>query len=103
MPFNKAFYLKSPTSGKKSTSILTIAPPKSNFDIKQIVLVGDYANGQDNGKIEIFLIGDDLNMDYISQLELKIEKLIKRKVCFYLASKFLSDQKHITLFNSNNK
>ena len=28
-------------------------------------------------------------MEYISQLEEKIEKLIKRKVSFYLASKFL--------------
>ena len=68
-------------------------------NVEQIILVGDYANGQDSGKIEIFLIGNDLNMDYISQLESKIEKLIKRKVSFYLASKFLSDQKHITLFN----
>jgi hypothetical protein len=72
-------------------------------NVQQIILVGDYANGQDSGKIEIFLIGKDLNMDYISQLESKIEKLIKRKVSFYLASKFLSDQKHITLFNSNKK
>ena len=72
-------------------------------NVKEIILVGDYANGHDSGKIEIFLIGKDLNMDYISQLESKVEKLIKRKVSFYLASKFLSNQKHITLFNSNNK
>ena len=50
-----------------------------------------------------FLIGKDLNMNYISQLESKIEKLIKRKVSFYLASKFLSDQKNIILFNSDSK
>ena len=36
-------------------------------------------------------------MEYITQLEEKIEKLIKRKVSFYLASKFLSDRKHIIL------
>ena len=29
----------------------------------------------------------------------KIEKLIKRKIIFYLASKFLSTQPHIVLFN----
>jgi len=38
-------------------------------------------------------------MDYIAQLEAKIEKLIKRKISFYLATKFLSDQPSIVLFN----
>ena len=69
--------------------------------VKQIILVGDYAKGNDTGLIEIFLIGHSLNMSYISQLEEKIEKLIKRKVSFYLASKFISDREHIILFNSN--
>ena len=45
------------------------------------------------------LIGEQLNMDYIAQLEEKIEKLIKRKISFYLATKFLSTQPHIVLFN----
>ncbi len=69
--------------------------------VKKIILVGDYAIGNDSGKIEVFLIGELLNMNYINQLEEKIEKLIKRKISFYLASKFLSDQPHIILFNSN--
>ena len=64
-------------------------------DVQQIILVGDYAKGHDSGKIEVFLIGQGLNMEYINQLEEKIEKLIKRKVSFYLASKFLSDQEKI--------
>jgi hypothetical protein len=38
-------------------------------------------------------------MDYIAQLEEKIEKLIKRKISFYLATKFLSSQPYIVLFN----
>ena len=67
--------------------------------VQEIILVGDYVHGNDSGKIEIFLIGEQLNMDYISQLEEKIEKLIKRKISFYLATKFLSDQSHIILFN----
>ena len=69
-------------------------------NVEEIILVGDYANGNDSGRIEIFLVGKDLNMEYISQLESKIEKLIKRKVSFYLASNFFSDQKHITLFTN---
>ena len=72
-------------------------------NIDQIILVGDYARGNDSGLIEVFLIGKNLNMDYISQLESKIEKLIKRKVSFYLASKFISERENIVLFNSNQK
>ena len=71
--------------------------------VNQIILVGDYAKGIDSGLIEVFLIGKKLNMEYISQLEEKIEKLIGRKVSFYLASKFISDRECILLFNSKNK
>ncbi len=69
-------------------------------NVKKIILIGDYAEGKDSGNIEIFLIGNDLNMHYINQLEEKIEKLIKRKVSFYLASKFLSNTKHILLYEN---
>ena len=72
-------------------------------NVNQIILVGDYAKGNDSGLIEVFLIGNDLNMEYITQLENKIEKLIGRKVSFYLASKFLADRDHIILFNSQEK
>ena len=72
-------------------------------NVDQIILVGDYANGNDSGLIEVFLIGKDLNMGYISHLENKIEDLIKRKVSFYLASKFLKDNEHIVLFDSKDK
>ena len=72
-------------------------------DVDQIILVGDYARGNDTGNIEVFLIGKGLNMDYITQLENKIEDLIGRKVSFYLASKFSPDREHIVLFNSKEK
>jgi hypothetical protein len=74
-------------------------------DVQQIILIGDYAKGNDGGKIEIFLIGANLNMDYIDQLEVKIEKLIKRKVSFYLANKYTSKVNHIILYKdtSNNE
>ena len=68
--------------------------------VDQIILVGDYANGVDSGLIEVFIIGQNLNMNYIAQLEDKIENLIGRKVSFYLASKFLADRDHIVLFQS---
>ena len=68
-------------------------------NVKKIILIGDYAEGIDSGNIEVFLIGDDLNFNYISQLEEKIEKLINRKVSFYLTSKLTYEKKHIILFN----
>ena len=70
-------------------------------NVKQILLVGDYAEGKDTGNIEIFLIGKGLDMNYINQLEPKIEKIIDRKVSFYLSSKFLSNQKHIVLYEAS--
>ena len=69
-------------------------------NVKQIILIGDYAKGYDSGNIEVFLIGKNLNMEYIAQLEEKIEKLIKRKVSFYLANKILNDQPNIVLYNN---
>ena len=53
--------------------------------------------------IEVVLVGQYLNFEYISQLEDKIEKLIGRKVSFYLASKFLSDKPHIIIFNKDDE
>lgn len=72
-------------------------------DVDKIILIGDYAKGIDSGLIEVFLIGQQLNTDYIVQLERKIEKLINRKVSFYLASKFLAEREHIVLFDSKEK
>lgn len=67
-------------------------------NIKKIILVGDYANGVDSGKIEIFLVGENLDMDYISNIQLKVEKLIQRKISFYLTNKFLGNQPNIILY-----
>ena len=72
-------------------------------NVQEIILVGDYAKGNDSGLIEVFLIGKELNMEYITQLEEKIENLIRRKVSFYLASKFLADRDHIILFKATDK
>ncbi|MDA9882892.1 ArsR family transcriptional regulator [Flavobacteriaceae bacterium] len=69
-------------------------------NVKQIIVVGDYAQGKDSGLIEIFLIGEELNMEYINQIENKIEKLIGRKVNFYLSSKFNPNQNHIVLYET---
>ena len=61
-------------------------------NVENIILIGDYARGVDSGNIEVILTGKNLDMDYISTLEDKIEKLINRKVTLYLSSKFLYNQ-----------
>ena len=52
-----------------------------------MIIIGDYAKGIDSGNIEVVLVGNNLNFNYISQLEDKIEKLISRKVNFFLTAK----------------
>ena len=54
--------------------------------IQKVVVIGDYANGKDSGIIEVILVGEVLNMEYIDQLRVKIEKEIKRKVKFFTTS-----------------
>lgn len=65
-------------------------------DIQEVSLVGDYAEGLDSGKIEVLILGENLNQAYLLQLADKIaEKLgknirvrfenlnIKRKIILY--------------------
>ena len=70
-------------------------------NVQHILLIGDYAKGVDSGNIEVFLIGKDLNFNYISQLEQKIESLIGRKVSFYLSSSRPTNRFHIELYSSD--
>ena len=69
--------------------------------VQKILLVGDYAEGRDSGTIDVVLIGNKLNTEYIEALEKKVEDLIDRKVNFYLASKQNSNQKSITLYENH--
>jgi len=66
--------------------------------VQQIVLVGDYAKGVDSGSIEVFLVGEALNTEYVTQLEKKIEDVIERKVHFYLTPTFNFNQEYIILY-----
>ena len=68
--------------------------------VQTILLVGDYAEGRDSGTIDVVLIGDKLNTEYIEALEKKVEDLIDRKVNFYLGSKQNPNQKSITLYEN---
>ena len=53
-------------------------------NIEKVIVIGDYADGKDTGVIEVLLIGNELNSEYIDQLAIKIESEIKRKIKFYI-------------------
>lgn len=67
-------------------------------DVKKVIVIGDYANGIDSGIIEVVVVGDELNTEYIVNLSVKIEKEIKRKVQFFITQKY--DGKGLTIYNS---
>ena len=70
-------------------------------DVEQIILIGDYAKGIDSGKIEIIILGQDLNTSYVRNLEEKIEKLIQRNIAFFLSASHSLSKDEIILFNKN--
>ena len=70
-------------------------------DVEEIILIGDYAKGIDSGKIEIIIVGQDLNTSYVQNLEEKIEKLISRKVAFFLSASHRLNADELILFNKN--
>lgn len=67
--------------------------------IKKIILLGDYASGIDSGIIDVLIIGNEINREYLDNLQPKIEKEINRKVNFMISSTGTS-QKGLVLFES---
>ena len=51
-------------------------------DVNSVAIVGDYAKGIDSGLIKIVLLGGEINVNYLEDLIVKIEKKITRKVSF---------------------
>jgi len=70
-------------------------------DVEQIILIGDYAKGIDSGKIDIIIVGQDLNTSYVQNLEEKLENLISRKVTFFLSANHRLNADELILFNKN--
>ncbi|WP_228384164.1 winged helix-turn-helix domain-containing protein [Sphingobacteruim zhuxiongii] len=52
-------------------------------DVKQVSLLGDYAKGIDSGTIEVLVLGNNLDTDYLKQLAAKIELLLGKKVFIF--------------------
>jgi len=69
-------------------------------EVEQIILIGDYAKGIDSGKIEIIVVGQNLNTSYVQNLEAKVEKLISRKVSFFLSVSYSLGKNDLLLYNN---
>jgi len=67
-------------------------------EVTKVIVIGNYANGIDSGIIEVVVIGDELNAEYIENLSFKIEKEIKRKIKFFIAQNY--DGKGLTIYES---
>jgi hypothetical protein len=65
--------------------------------IQKIVLLGDYAEGIDSGTIDVLIVGSDIDKNYLDEIQLRIEKEIKRKVNFLISSTGTS-QKGLVVF-----
>ncbi len=66
-------------------------------NVKKIMVLGDYAKGIDSGLIEILIVGDNIDKEFLDFISVKIEKKIKRKVNFFVSNKTLK-QKSLTIF-----
>jgi hypothetical protein len=69
--------------------------------VKKVIIIGDYANGLDSGKIEVIVVGEELNTEYIDQLAVKIENEIKREVQFYITQNYTG--KGLMIYNEDSK
>ena len=60
-------------------------------DLEIIALTGDYAKGVDSGIIEIVVVGEDVNNDYLDNIKIKIKDKISRDVHFIIDNKVPRD------------
>ncbi|MEN5434791.1 winged helix-turn-helix domain-containing protein [Sphingobacterium faecium] len=52
-------------------------------DVQSVSIIGDYAKGLDSGKIEVLILGTDLNQAYLLQLAAKVALKLKKEIKLY--------------------
>ncbi|WET70823.1 ArsR family transcriptional regulator [Sphingobacterium sp.] len=71
-------------------------------DIQEVSLIGDYAAGVDSGKIDVLILGENINQAYLLQLAEKVGKKLEKKVNIsFVKSK--EEQRYINLYTNNSK
>jgi len=68
-------------------------------DVRSVALAGDYAKGIDSGLIEVLLLGNKINTDYLKDLIVKVEKKITRKVSFKIVK--ILPKGSLVIYNNN--
>ena len=56
-------------------------------NVHKVYLVGSFARGVDSEVIDLLLVGDDINREYLARLTDRGEKLIKRKIRYLTYNK----------------
>jgi len=69
-------------------------------DLDIIALTGDYAKGIDSGIIQIVIIGNNVNIEYLDNIKPKIKAKISREVDFIIDNKVPKDG--IVLYKKEN-
>jgi len=68
-------------------------------DVKSVALVGDYAKGIDSGLIQVLLLGNKINTEYLKDLIVKVEKKIIRKVSFEIVE--ILPKESLVIYNND--
>lgn len=66
-------------------------------NVEKVCAIGALAEGRDEGTIELVLVGQEINIDYLTILINKVEPLLKRKIEFTVALNY-SDDKGLLLW-----
>jgi len=69
-------------------------------DIQEVSLVGDYAEGVDSGKIDVLVLGENINQAYLLLLADKVEKKLGKQVNLSF-QKTIEEQRYIILYTNH--
>jgi DNA-binding transcriptional ArsR family regulator len=63
-----------------------------------VYLTGDFAHGRDSNKIDLILVGDNINTEYLDRKVLQAEKIVGRKVHYTLVGTGEAEA-HLSVFH----
>lgn len=70
-------------------------------DIQEVSLIGDYAEGVDSGKIDVLILGENINQAYLLQLADKVGEKLRKSIKVHFDN--LNIPRKIILFESGAK
>ena len=69
-------------------------------DIREVSLIGDYAEGIDSGKIDVLILGENLNQAYLLLLADKVGKKLGKQVNLFF-QRAIEEQRYIILYTNH--